>query len=877
MAIRVHELAKKLNIPTKELHSAMLQVGFTKTSNFTTLSDEDVEAITQFIKGESPDTTKAIQSREVASTAEHSTGRIRKRVRKVKIEEAPVQEDKEPDPIEDSPAEENNTEPPIEESPVEENNIETPVEEIKEVDSQEASPIISLKKEQEEENKPKPLITLIKRDAVPASPLAEKTEPEKKEVKETPQNKEEEPLLTIIKRDAVPASSLPEKKETLTKTKEKVRTPVVEETESTKPHKKPRKKIQSETKQKWHNPLTLEEEEARVPFAKHHRNKKQHYKTQQAPPKQEKKHVFNERKKAIIIPESISISELASSIGIKAADIIKTLLSLGIMATINQTIDGETAALVASEFSIEIQIQNKSIETVLEQQEDSEEELTTRAPVVTVMGHVDHGKTSLLDKIKKTNITDKESGGITQHIAAYSVHTKFGMITFFDTPGHEAFTAMRARGAEVTDIVILVVAADEGSKPQTAEAIAHAKAADVPIIVALSKCDKDKADVERTMQQLLEYDLTSESYGGDIPMLPISSHTGEGLETLLETIQLQAEILELKANPSRLAEGRVVESRVDPGKGNVATILIQRGSLKIGDSYVAGSIFGRVRTMWNDKAKKITKAGPSEPIEITGLSGLPQAGDSFNVVEDEKNARRIATARAFEQKESMLTKKKQIKLDSLFNNMGQDEKKLLTLIIKVDVIGSQEAFQEAINKLGNDKVGVNIVQSTVGGITQTDVTLAMATESIIIGFNTRPDNDAKRLALQENIEIRLYSVIYEALDDIEKALEGLLEPVIREEIHGKALVKETFKIPKIGMIAGCVVTEGKAIRDASIRVIRDNLVIHSSKIASLKRFKDDVKEVTEGMDCGVSIVSYKDLKVNDILEFFTHIEQKAKL
>ena len=604
--------------------------------------------------------------------------------------------------------------------------------------------------------------------------------------------------------------------------------------------------------------------------------RKERAKKQKAAATKKVKHTFNPRQKDLTVGENITVGDLASLIGIKAAEIIRTLISLGVMATITQSIDGETAALVAAEHDVEIKVAIQSIEDEIESIEDDVDNLIARSPVVTIMGHVDHGKTSLLDQIRSTNVTDGEAGGITQHIGAYHVKTKEGKITFLDTPGHEAFTAMRARGADVTDIVILVVAADDGPRPQTVEAIDHSKAANVEIIVAINKCDKPDADPDKTIRQLMEYGLVSEEYGGDIPMIQVSAKTGDGIPKLLEMIQLQAEIMELKADPYRSAQGVVIESRVDTGKGNTATILVQTGTLSIGDCFVAGTEYGRIRAMWDDKGKALVKGYPSIPVEIVGLNGTPRAGDSFNVGSDEKQVRQIATLRAQREKEQAQSQQQKRTLENLVESIGKEEKRELNLILKTDVIGSLEALSDALLRLGNEEVSINIKRGAVGGITSDDVLLATTSEAIIIGFNTRPNPEAKKRAQDENVEIRHYGVIYEIIDDVTKALEGMLEPVVREEIQGKAEILEIFNIPKIGTVAGSRVVEGKFLSTSPVRVIRDNIIIFDGRLASLRRFKEDAKEVSAPMECGISIESFRDLRAGDELESYMRFETAAK-
>ena len=588
------------------------------------------------------------------------------------------------------------------------------------------------------------------------------------------------------------------------------------------------------------------------------------------------KHTFQPRKKELVVGQSISVGDLAGLIGVRAPEIIKTLINLGMMATITQLIDGETAALVAAEHQVELKVEFTSLEDSIEQVEDKAEDLVSRPPVVTIMGHVDHGKTSLLDRIRQTNVTQGEAGGITQHIGAYNVKTSGGQITFLDTPGHEAFTAMRARGANVTDIVVLVVAADDGPKPQTIEAIHHAKAAQVPIIVAINKIDKPGANADKVKQELMSQELVAEDYGGETAMVPVSAHTGEGLDKLMEIIQLQAEMMELKANPAREAKGVVIESRMEKGRGNVATILIQNGTLHVGDNYVVGAEYGRVRAMWDDHGRKLKEALPSVPVEIVGLNGLPKSGDQFIVGSDEKQLRAIAAARGHKEKDAAQTKANVVRLENLFDNVG-GEKKELNLIIKTDVVGSMEAISESLGKLGNDEVSVRIIHAAVGAITRTDVVLASASKAIVIGFNIRPDAGAKQTAQEDGVQIRLYSVIYDAIEDVTKALEGLLKPIIREELQGKAEILEVFNIPKVGVIAGSKVTEGKIIKDCPVRVIRDNVMIHDGKLASLRRFKENAKEVAAGFECGIGLMNFKEFKAGDVIECYKRLETSATL
>lgn len=584
-------------------------------------------------------------------------------------------------------------------------------------------------------------------------------------------------------------------------------------------------------------------------------------------------------KRVIRIAEAISVADLSQRLGVKAGEIIKKLMGLGIMVTVNQFIDVDAATLVAQDFDYEVESIAVQEESLLEAEPEEAEtgELTARPPVVTVMGHVDHGKTSLLDAIRKTSVVSGEAGGITQHIGAYHVHQKKGDITFLDTPGHEAFTAMRARGARVTDIVVLVVAADDGVMPQTVEAINHAKAANVPIIVAINKIDLPQADPDKIKQALTEYELVQEEWGGDTLFIEVSAKNEVGIKELLETILLQSEMLELRAAEKRPANGVIVEAKLDKGRGPVSTVLIRSGTLKTGDSFVAGLCSGRVRAMISDWGHRITEAGPSMPVEILGLSGVPQAGDDFTVVRDEAAARQIASIRQRKIQEEALTKSAKVSLSELYDQISRGEVKELGIIVKGDVQGSIEAVIDALNKITSDAVSLKVIHNAVGGINEGDVMLASASNAIVLGFNVRPETKAKTLAEKEGVDIRLYNVIYNLVDDIRNAMEGLLEPVISEETLGRAEVREVFRVSKIGNVAGSYVTDGKIARGAKVRLLRDNVVIFEGDLASLKRFKEDAKEVATGYECGISIAGYNDIKAGDVIEAYTLKEVAAKL
>ncbi len=578
----------------------------------------------------------------------------------------------------------------------------------------------------------------------------------------------------------------------------------------------------------------------------------------------------------VSIPDEITVGELASRMKKTAGEVIKTLMKNGVMAGINQTIDFDTAEFVATEMGckVEKEVTITIEERIIDDHVDTAEELETRAPVVVVMGHVDHGKTSTLDAIRKTSVTKGEAGGITQHIGAYTVDVNGQMITFLDTPGHAAFTSMRARGAKSTDIAILVVAADDGIMPQTIESINHAKAANVPLIVAINKMDKPTANPDKIKEQLTKYDLIPEEWGGDTIIVPISAKTGMGLEELLEMVLITAEVQELKANPNRRAKGTVIEARLDKTRGPVATLLVQNGTLKQGDIVIAGTAVGRVRVMTNDKGRTVKTAGPSVPVEITGLAEVPAPGDEFNAVTDERMARELVEQRKQAQKDAAAKLMQKVTLDNLFARMQEGEMKELPLIVKADVQGSAEAVKASLEKISNEEVRVRVIHAAVGAINESDILLASTSGAIIVGFNVRPDAAAQASGHRANVDMRFYRVIYDAIDEIEAAMKGMLAPKFEEVVIGHAEVRMTYKVSAIGTIAGCMVKDGKVTRDAQVRVLRDNIVIHEGEIGSLQRFKDAVKEVTAGYECGMSIVKYNDIKENDVFECFTMQEVK---
>jgi translation initiation factor IF-2 len=579
----------------------------------------------------------------------------------------------------------------------------------------------------------------------------------------------------------------------------------------------------------------------------------------------------------VVLPETITVSELANRMAVRGADVIKQLMKMGVMATINQVIDVDTAEILVGEFGHQAKrVSDADVEIGLEGLSDRPEDLVPRPPVVTVMGHVDHGKTSLLDALRHADVAAHEAGGITQHIGAYQVDIGTGQpVTFIDTPGHAAFTQMRARGAQVTDIVVLVVAADDGVMPQTVEAIRHAKAAGVPIVVAINKIDRPEADPERVKQELLSHEVVAEDYGGDVQCVEVSALKREGLDRVIEAVQLQAEILELKANPARSGQGVVIEAKLDRGRGVVATILVQRGTLRVGEIVVCGAQWGRIRAMLNDRGQQIDEAGPAVPVEILGLDGVPEAGDPLVVVDSERRAREITEYRTRKRRDQSASVAPRSSVEEMFTQLQAGEASVLPVVIKSDVHGSLEAITAGLERLGTDEVAVRVLHSGVGGITESDVTLAVASKALIIGFNVRANAQARELARRDGAEIRYYSIIYELLDDAKALLSGMLAPSSRETITGHAEIREVFSITKVGKIAGCRVVDGIIRRAARLRLLRDDVVIYEGALTSLKRFKDDVREVREGFECGIGIEGYQDIRPGDVIEAF-EVEEVAR-
>ncbi|MDC3416360.1 translation initiation factor IF-2 [Aquibacillus salsiterrae] len=605
---------------------------------------------------------------------------------------------------------------------------------------------------------------------------------------------------------------------------------------------------------------------------KQHNQQNQQNKNNQQQPKPKQKEEINK----ITYSGSLTVGELATKLEKETNEIIKKLMFLGVMATKNQELDGDAIELVCEEYGIEVEQVVELDENDLENynMQDKEEDLEERPPVITIMGHVDHGKTTLLDSIRNTKVTEGEAGGITQHIGAYQIVNKGKKLTFLDTPGHAAFTSMRSRGAQITDIAILVVAADDGVMPQTVEAINHAKAAEVPIIIAVNKMDKEGANPDRVMQELTEHGLVAEEWGGDTIFVQLSAIKGEGIDDLIEMIQLVSEVEELKANPNRNASGTVIEAQLDKGRGSVATLLVQNGTLKIGDPIVVGNTFGRVRAMVNDLGRRVKTAGPSTPVEITGLNDVPLAGDQFVVFDDEKKARQVGEARQQKQIEEKRGDKVKVSLDDLFDQIKQGEIKDINLIVKADVQGSVEALASSLEKIDVEGVKVKIIHTGVGAITESDIILASASNAIVIGFNVRPDVNAKKAAESEKVDVRLHRIIYKVMEEIEAAMKGMLDPEFEEKVIGQAEVREIFKVSRIGTIAGSYVTDGKITRDAGVRVIRDGIVIYEGEIDTLKRFKDDVKEVAQNYECGITVENFNDIKEGDVFEAYVMEEIK---
>ena len=880
--IRVYELARELNIKNKELLEHLSRMSIDVSSHMGSLDDEAVNRVKANLLGNKTD---AVEVTRIKPTV------IRRRKKNVPVEavpekEAPPEQASQPETVieDSSPAE---LEPEktekleiIQKKDPEKDLIEEKSAIVKEEKTDEAvQKTVSVKEEKNAEKvtfhkkkKPAKVKRKLKKE-IPAK-IIKMPEPIEEKPPEPEQPKVEKPKTKVkksfeIKKEKPGSESTQQNlssKETKKKKQEKKQEKPVEDKKFFK------KKISFRKK---------EIVEGKDLYSKQQRGRK----TRKSGAKS--KVAAHGQKPLITIPkpikrrikidDAIVLADLAKRLGIKANEIIKALMGMGVMATVNQTIDFDTASLIATEFNYEVERASFEEEVLLKVEKDDPNKLIERPPVVTIMGHVDHGKTSLLDAIRKTRVTEIETGGITQHIGAYYVSTDRGQIVFLDTPGHEAFTAMRSRGAKITDIVILVVAADDGVMPQTVEAINHSKAAGVPIIVAINKIDKLNAEPERVKRELAELGLTSEDWGGDTILVNVSAKNNQGINELLEMILLQAELLELKANPDKLAQGNVVEAKIDSGRGAVATVLIHEGTLRTGDSIVCGIHYGKIRALLNDRGMYVETAGPSMPVEVLGLVGVPNAGDELIALADDKSAKQVSMYRTQKQRSKELSKTSRLSLEKLFENIQEGETKDLNLIIKADVHGSIEALGDSLIKLSNDEVKINIIHSATGAIIESDISLAAVSDAIIIGFNARPSSKVQALANEESIDIRFYNVIYDAIKDIKNAIVGMMKSTFEERILGKAEVREVFHVPKIGTIAGCHVTDGKIERGKLARLIRDGIVCYDSKISSLKRFKDDAKEVQSGYECGIGIDNFNDIKMGDIVECYYLDEIKPEI
>ena len=872
--IRVYELAHKLGIDNKELIARLHAIGVEVKSHTSVVEEAVANKLT------APPPVKDEIKEEVRVT----TTVIRRRARQA----APVEETPSPEP--EKVAEEASPAPPVE-APKE---LEAAQEqrEKKEIE-QVATPSTPVPREPVVEVPPPHRAKILGRVELPLPQGKERVQ-ERREPVRTPQkglekgaapyrNHEKQPVSQPAE---MQATQRPADQKAVIRSPEKPATKVVSEQPYTSDERKKGRKAKEvpslpDTSKPAKKGLAQQKKKEvfkKTDFPEKHERvfepslragkvkKKDKYRVQEG--KRTEITVPKAIKRIIKISETITVGELAKRMGAKANDLIRALMKMGLMATINHPLDVDTATLIATDFGYEIENVAVDLDLMMEAQPDSEESLLRRPPVVTIMGHVDHGKTSLLDAIRETNVIAGEAGGITQHIGAYDVELNGRKITFLDTPGHEAFTAMRARGAKVTDIVILVVAADDGVMPQTREAVNHSKAAGVPIIVAINKIDKPDAKPERVKQELMELGLVSEEWGGDTIFVEVSAKKRVNLPELLEMVLLQADVLDLKANPDKPARGTIVEAKLDRGRGPVATVLVQEGSIKVGDYFVAGLHSGRVRAMQNDRGEKTLSAGPAMPVEVIGFNGVPDAGDLFVSLADEKQAKEIAAYRQQKIRETELAKSSKLSLEQLYEKIQRGEVKDLNVVVKGDVQGSVEAVSESLRKLTTDAIRLNVIHASVGAITETDVNLATASNAIILGFNVRPEVKANALAEKEGVDMRLYNIIYDAVDDIKKAMEGLLEPTLKEKHLGRAEIREIFSVPKIGNVAGCYIQDGKVVRNAKVRLLRDNVVVFEGKMSSLRRFKEDVKEVAAGYECGIGLENYNDIKVGDIIEAF---------
>ncbi len=886
--IRVYELARELNMTNKVLIEKMSDMGIAVKSHMSSLEDETVEQIKGTLFGKS---AEKVEETRIKPTV------IRRRRKKV-VESADVEVAPEEGVEEES--ESATTEAPVEkmeESPLAVSevaeaesekraakktpNLEAPAKIVRQAPEKEVPPQAEETSAETVENES------VAESAAPdagseeaaAPPEAEseetaaKVEPQKREtpVAKAKKEKKLEPAAKIIKLPSRPPEKPAEQPQPTPSEAE----PARNDSDAASAKKKRRKKrTEEELDRKFFKKKIAFRKKSVIEgadlYSGQGRGRKGRKDARGKSAAGQKTQITTAKaiKRRIKVDEAIVLSELAKRMGIKASEIIRMLMGQGVMATVNQSIDYETACLVAAEFGYEVEKAAFEEDELIKIEEDIPEAMTERPPVVTIMGHVDHGKTSLLDVIRKTHVTELEAGGITQHIGAYSVSTEKGQITFLDTPGHEAFTAMRSRGAQVTDIVILVVAADDGVMPQTVEAINHSRASEVPLIVAVNKMDKAGADPDRVYRELSEKGLAPEAWGGDTIFVNVSAKQKTGIDELLEMILLQAEVMELKANPDKQAFGHVVEAKLDSGRGPVATVLVKEGTLRTGDPVVCGVHFGKVRAMLNDMGNPVSEAGPSIPVEVLGLSGVPMAGDELIALRDEKDAKQVSLHRTQKQRTKELAKSNRMSLENLFEQMKEGEVKDLNLIIKTDVDGSMEALKDSLIKLSNEEVKINVVHSASGTITESDVSLAAVSNAIIIGFNVRPTPKVQNMALEEGVDMRYYNVIYDVIKEIKDAIAGMMESIFEERVLGRAEVRQVFQIPKIGTIAGCHVTDGKMERNQLMRLLRDGVVFYEGRNSSLRRFKDDVKEVQSGYECGIGIENYNDIKVGDVIECY---------
>jgi translation initiation factor IF-2 len=881
--IRVYELARELNMTNKALIEKMSDMDIAVKSHMSSLEDETVTQIKAALFGKP---NEKVEETRIKPTV------IRRRRKKV-VASAEVEAVEEEGPDEGA-------EPAAAEAPAEKADENTPaVAEVAEAETEKTparktrkaeSPAKIVKRPPEEESPPQAVETSAETvekggdieaaapDAVPEeAPVPPEAEIEETAVEAEPpaakakKEKKLEPAAKIIKLPSRPPEEPAAQPEPTVSEAE----PARNDSDTASARKKRRKKrTEEELDRKFFKKKIAFRKKSVIEgadlYSGQGRGRKGRKDARGKAAAGQKTQITTAKaiKRRIKVDEAIVLSELAKRMGIKASEIIRMLMGQGVMATMNQSIDYETANLVAAEFGYEVEKAAFEEDELIKIEEDTPEAMAERPPVVTIMGHVDHGKTSLLDVIRKTHVTELEAGGITQHIGAYSVSTEKGQITFLDTPGHEAFTAMRSRGAQVTDIVILVVAADDGVMPQTVEAINHSRASEVPLIVAVNKMDKAGADPDRVYRELSEKGLTPEAWGGDTIFVNVSAKQKTGIDELLEMILLQAEVMELKANPDKLAFGHVVEAKLDSGRGPVATVLVKEGTLRTGDPVVCGVHFGKVRAMLNDMGNPVSEAGPSIPVEVLGLSGVPVAGDELVALKDEKDAKQVSSHRTQKQRTRELAKSNRMSLENLFEQMKEGEVKDLNLIIKTDVDGSMEALKDSLIKLSNDEVKINVVHSASGTITESDVSLAAVSNAIIIGFNVRPTPKVQNMALEEGVDMRYYNVIYDVIKEIKDAIAGMMESIFEERVLGRAEVRQVFQIPKIGAIAGCHVTDGKMERNQVMRLLRDGVVYYEGRNSSLRRFKDDVKEVQSGYECGIGIENYNDIKVGDVIECY---------